>query len=90
VPAAAVIPYQNAFDEPTALGPVAQIIHAAVEAGIARAAVAETIQFRERTRPWMDANVEHGYEGTVDQPDRRIGSPIAWRGGIVGACGSLR
>jgi alkylation response protein AidB-like acyl-CoA dehydrogenase len=63
VPAAAVIPYQNAFDEPTALGPVAQIIHAAVEAGIARAAVAETIQFvRERTRPWIDANVEHGYE----------------------------
>jgi SfnB family sulfur acquisition oxidoreductase len=63
VPSFAVLPYQNAFDEPTALGPVAHIIHAAVEAGIARAAVAETIQFvRERTRPWIDANVEHGYE----------------------------
>lgn len=63
LPAAAVLPYQNAFDEPTALGPVAQIIHAAVEAGVARAAVAETIQFvRERTRPWIDANVERGYQ----------------------------
>jgi SfnB family sulfur acquisition oxidoreductase len=63
VPAAAVIPYQSAFDEPTALGPVAQIIHAAVEAGIARAAVGETIQFvRERTRPWIDAKIEYGYE----------------------------
>jgi SfnB family sulfur acquisition oxidoreductase len=63
VPAFAVLPYQSAFDEPTALGPVAQIIHAAVEAGIARAAVAETIQFvRERTRPWIDAKIEYGYE----------------------------
>jgi SfnB family sulfur acquisition oxidoreductase len=63
VPALSVLPYQSAFDEPTALGPVAQIIHAAVEAGIARAAVAETLQFvRERTRPWIDAKIEHGYE----------------------------
>jgi SfnB family sulfur acquisition oxidoreductase len=63
VPAFFVMPYQSAFDEPTALGPVAQIIHAAVEAGIARAAVAETILFvRERTRPWIDAKIEHGYE----------------------------
>jgi SfnB family sulfur acquisition oxidoreductase len=63
VPALNVLSYQGAFDEPTALGPVGQIIHAAVEIGIARAAVAETIKFvRERARPWIDANVEHGYE----------------------------
>jgi SfnB family sulfur acquisition oxidoreductase len=63
VPGLGVLPYQSAFDEPTALGPVAQIIHAAVEAGIARTAIEETIKFvRERTRPWIDAKIDHGYE----------------------------
>jgi SfnB family sulfur acquisition oxidoreductase len=63
VPELGVMPYQSAFDEPTALGPVAQIIHAAVECGIARTAIADTIAFvRQRTRPWIDAKIEYGYE----------------------------
>jgi SfnB family sulfur acquisition oxidoreductase len=51
------------FERPTSMGPVAQIMHAAVEAGIARAALAETIAFvRHRSRPWKDSGVEHAYD----------------------------
>lgn len=59
----AVILHQAAFDRPTPMGPVAQIIHAAVDAGIARAALADTIHFvRHFTRPWIDSGQEHGFE----------------------------
>jgi alkylation response protein AidB-like acyl-CoA dehydrogenase len=45
------------------MGPVAQIIHAAVDAGIARAALADTIGFtRQYARPWFETKYEHGYE----------------------------
>ena len=45
------------------MGPVAQIMHAAVEAGIARAALAETIRYvKAHARPWKDSGLEHGYE----------------------------
>jgi SfnB family sulfur acquisition oxidoreductase len=58
-----VVPMQALFDLPTSMGPVAQIMHAAVDQGIARAALADTIQFvRSRTRPWKDSGVEHGYQ----------------------------
>jgi SfnB family sulfur acquisition oxidoreductase len=59
----AVIPHQAAFERPTPMGAVAQIIHAAVDVGIARAALADTIRFvRQYTRPWIDSGQEHGYE----------------------------
>lgn len=58
-----VISLRAAFDRPTSMGPHAQIMHAAIEAGIARGALAETIKFvRTRSRPWKDAGVEHAYE----------------------------
>ena len=58
-----IIDHQAAFDRPTPMGAVAQIFHTAVDAGIARAALAETIQFvRQYTRPWIDSGQEHGYE----------------------------
>ena len=58
-----IINHQAAFDRPTAMGPVAQIIHAAVDTGIARAALADTMRFvRQYTRPWIDSGQEHGYE----------------------------
>jgi SfnB family sulfur acquisition oxidoreductase len=41
---------------PSANGPLCQIVHAAVDAGIARAAFEETLAFvRTHTRPWIDA-----------------------------------
>jgi SfnB family sulfur acquisition oxidoreductase len=40
-----VLPYEQAFRLPTAVGPVGQIIHAAVDLGIARAAVIDLREF---------------------------------------------
>ena len=63
VPASHVIPAHLAYDVPTANGPVAQIIHAGIDLGIAQAAIDETIHFvRRYTRPWIDSGQEHGYE----------------------------
>jgi SfnB family sulfur acquisition oxidoreductase len=63
VPAEYVIPHHLAFDRPTAMGPVAQIIQAAVDTGIGRAALKDTIHFvRNHTRPWIDTDLDHGYE----------------------------
>ncbi len=63
VPASHVIPAHLAYDVPTANGPVAQIIHAGIDLGIAQAAIDETIHFvRSYTRPWIDSGQERGYE----------------------------
>ena len=59
VEAANVIPFGNAFERPTPMGPLGQIIHAAVDIGIGREALAETIDFvRRHARPWIDSGVE--------------------------------
>lgn len=60
-----VIPFEALFTVPTSMGPFAQIMHAAVEQGIAEAALAETIRFvREHTRPWRDS----GLDRAADDP----------------------
>ncbi|OCR26448.1 monooxygenase [Pseudomonas syringae] len=44
---------------PNIQGAVSQLIQAAIDAGIARAAIDDTIEFvRQRSRPWVDAHVE--------------------------------
>ena len=56
VPAEHVVPIFQAFARPTVGGPVSQFIQAAVDAGIAIAAINETIKYvRESARPWIDA-----------------------------------
>ncbi len=56
-----VIPHQDVFDRPTPMGPVAQIIHAAVETGVARAALKDTLDFtRQYARPWFETKYERG------------------------------
>lgn len=63
IPSEYVLPHHLAFDRPTVMGPVAQIIQAAVDTGIARAAFKDTLYFvRNHTRPWIDTELEHGYE----------------------------
>lgn len=58
-----VIPHYLAFERATPMGAVAQIIQAAVDVGIAKAALRDTIHFvRNHTRPWVDSNLDHGYE----------------------------
>ncbi len=58
-----LIPHQDVFDVPTPMGPIAQLIHAAVDTGIARGALADTISFaRKYARPWFETHYEHGCE----------------------------
>ncbi|WMN18067.1 SfnB family sulfur acquisition oxidoreductase [Pseudomonas piscis] len=46
-------------ETPNIQGAASQLIQAAIDAGIAREALADAIGFvRERSRPWIDANVE--------------------------------
>jgi SfnB family sulfur acquisition oxidoreductase len=48
---------------PNLYGPVSQLIQVAIDLGIARAALAETIRFiRTRARPWMDSGKETAAE----------------------------
>ena len=59
----AVIPAYLGAERPTSNGSVSQIIQAAVDAGIGRGAIEETIRFvRAHVRPWIDSRQEHGYD----------------------------
>jgi SfnB family sulfur acquisition oxidoreductase len=58
-----VIPAHLGYDEPSANGPVSQIIQAAVDLGIARAAIGDTVRFvRTLSRPWIDSGKDHAWE----------------------------
>ncbi|MGE8407440.1 MAG: SfnB family sulfur acquisition oxidoreductase [Pseudomonas sp.] len=58
-----VLPFHTAFERPTPVGPLAQILHAAIDTGIARAAYEDALQFvRTRTRPWIDAGSDQASE----------------------------
>jgi SfnB family sulfur acquisition oxidoreductase len=60
VEAAWIVPFKASFDRATTIGPVAQIMHAAIDLGIARGAYAATLQFLHgHARPWIDAGVEY-------------------------------
>ncbi|WP_407316250.1 SfnB family sulfur acquisition oxidoreductase [Pseudomonas sp. nanlin1] len=62
VSAADVVPFQSAFERPTSVGPFAQILHAAIDTGLARGAFEAALQFiRRHARPWPDAGVEQAY-----------------------------
>ncbi|MBH3458646.1 MULTISPECIES: SfnB family sulfur acquisition oxidoreductase [Pseudomonas] len=59
VEATDLVPFQAAFERPTTVGPLAQILHAAIDTGIARAAVEDALHFvRNHSRPWIDAGVD--------------------------------
>jgi len=56
VPASHVLPAHLAYEQISAIGPVSQLIHAAIDAGIAVAAIEKTIDFvRHHARPWVDS-----------------------------------
>jgi len=58
-----VIPFQSAFERPTTVGPLAQILHAAIDTGIARAAYEDALHFvRTKTRPWIDSGNDKASE----------------------------
>jgi SfnB family sulfur acquisition oxidoreductase len=55
----AILSFAALFERPTSMGPFAQIMHAAVEQGIAEAALAGTVEFvRNSARPYKDAGVD--------------------------------
>jgi SfnB family sulfur acquisition oxidoreductase len=65
VPAEQVLPRYLTFTGPQLHGARAQILHAAIDVGIARAALTEAAEFvRTRSRPWS----ESGYERAADDP----------------------
>ncbi|WP_343588074.1 SfnB family sulfur acquisition oxidoreductase [Herbaspirillum sp.] len=59
VPAAQVLHVKDFLKQPNNIGPVSQLIQAAIDAGIARAAVRDTIEFvTTRSRPYADSGLE--------------------------------
>ncbi|SDH37456.1 sulfur acquisition oxidoreductase, SfnB family [Pseudomonas flavescens] len=76
VPRSDVIPAWKAYDQPTADGPVSQIIQAAVDTGIARGAFAELLKVARQARPWVDSGLQHGWQDPLSQA--LIGD-LAWR-----------
>ncbi len=65
VPDSHVIAAYAASAKPTLYGPVSQIMQAAIDLGIARGAVTDTIEFvRARSRPWIDS----GQDRAADDP----------------------
>ena len=63
VDAFALVEHYRAFERPTAMGPFAQLLHAAIDLGIARAAYQDTLLFvKQKARAFVDSGVTHAYE----------------------------
>ncbi|MER6078858.1 SfnB family sulfur acquisition oxidoreductase [Streptomyces sp. NPDC001833] len=63
VPADRVLPHHLTFRGPQLHGAVAQLLHAAIDVGIAAGALAEAAEFvRTRSRPWFESGVETAAE----------------------------
>ena len=59
VPADRVLPHHLTFQGPQLHGAVAQLLHAAIDTGIASGALAEAAAFvRTKSRPWFESGVE--------------------------------
>jgi len=65
VPADRVLPHHLTFQGPQLHGAVAQLLHAAIDVGIAGGALAEAVGFvRTKSRPWF----ESGFETAAEDP----------------------
>ncbi|MBJ7341261.1 MAG: SfnB family sulfur acquisition oxidoreductase [Mycolicibacterium sp.] len=62
VPADHVVPFSPIFTEPTVYGARAQLLHAAIDVGIATGALAEGIRQSEKARPHFEAGVDSAAE----------------------------
>jgi SfnB family sulfur acquisition oxidoreductase len=58
VPADNVVPFSPIFDEPTVYGAHAQLLHAAIDVGIATGALAEGVRQAAKARPHFEAHVD--------------------------------
>lgn len=65
VPADRVLPHHLTFQGPQLHGAVAQLLHAAIDAGIASGALAEAVEFvHTKSRPWF----ESGFDTAAEDP----------------------
>ncbi|MFF0156357.1 SfnB family sulfur acquisition oxidoreductase [Streptomyces sp. NPDC005263] len=63
VPADRILPHHLTFHGPQLHGAVAQLLHAAIDAGLARGALVEAAEFvRTKSRPWFESGVETAAE----------------------------
>ncbi|NNN31472.1 SfnB family sulfur acquisition oxidoreductase [Streptomyces sp. S3(2020)] len=63
VPADRVLPHHLTFEGPQLHGAVAQLLHAAIDAGIAQGALAQAAEFvRTKSRPWFESGLETAAE----------------------------
>lgn len=53
-----VVRFDTAYTRPTISSPFAQLLHASIETGIARAAFEETLNRVRQARPWIDSGVD--------------------------------
>jgi len=61
--------FSETFEGPTTYGALAQVLHAALDAGIARRALDDAAEFvRTRSRPYPDAAAAYGSERAADDP----------------------
>ncbi|MFD0684556.1 SfnB family sulfur acquisition oxidoreductase [Actinomadura fibrosa] len=58
VDATEVVPYTSLFDGPTTYGARAQILHAALDAGIARGALNAAVTAVTKARPWFESGAD--------------------------------
>ncbi|MGY2873288.1 SfnB family sulfur acquisition oxidoreductase [Marmoricola sp. URHA0025 HA25] len=64
-----ITPYHLTFEGPQTYGAFAQLLHAALDAGIARAAISDAAEFvTTKSRPYPDALSEAGIERHADDP----------------------
>ena len=63
VPKTHLVPGYKGYDQPTTDGAVFQIIQVAVDTGIAKAAIDETVAFvKTKSRPWVDSGLDHAWQ----------------------------
>ncbi|MFF1443191.1 SfnB family sulfur acquisition oxidoreductase [Streptomyces sp. NPDC058295] len=63
VPGDRVLPHHLTFEGPQLHGAVAQLLHSAIDAGIAAGALVEAVEFvRTKSRPWFESGVEAAAE----------------------------
>ncbi|MDV6210466.1 SfnB family sulfur acquisition oxidoreductase [Rhodococcus erythropolis] len=62
VPRFNVVPFTSLFTHPTTYGAQAQILHAAIDTGIASAALRESVKLAAKARPFFEAKVDTAVE----------------------------
>ncbi|MFD7699211.1 SfnB family sulfur acquisition oxidoreductase [Streptomyces caelestis] len=68
VPADRIVPHHLTFRGPQLHGAVAQLLHAAIDVGIASGALAEAVEFvRTKSRPWFES-VDEGHATAAEDP----------------------